>query len=163
MINDYKTQSEWKIQLTMSINFIFFKDSDATQNKHTKSDNIEIMIGSETGDIINKLFESLLQRHQEGLEESMKGSDFVPDSVDFLYYHLHKTSSKRGKPYVDSPKWLKNKKATINPKNNDDKCFQYAIIAALNHEKIKNHPEGISNLEPFIGEYEWKNTDFSTT
>ena len=113
--------------------------------------------------IINKLFESLLQRYQEGLEEKMKGRDFVPDSVDLLYYHLHKISLKRGKSYVDSPKWLKNKKATINPKNNDDKCFQYAIIAALNHEKFKNHPERTSNLEPFIGEYELKNTDFPAT
>ena len=112
MINDYK------IQLTMIINFISYKDSDAAQSRHTKSDNIEIMMGSETDDIINKLFESLLQRYQEGLEEIMKGRDFVPDSVDLLYYHLHKISLKRGKSYVDSPKWLKNKKATINPKNN---------------------------------------------
>ena len=123
MINDYKIQNEWKIQLTMSINFISYEDSDAAQSRHTKSDNIEIMMGSETDDIINKLFESLLQRYQEGLEETMKGRDFVPDSVDLLYYHLHKISLKRGKSYVDSPKWLKNKKATINPKNNDDKCF----------------------------------------
>ena len=92
MINDYKTQSEWKIQLTMSINFISFKDSDAAQNKQTKSDNIEIMMGSETDDIINKLFKSLLQRYQEGLEKTIKESDFVPDGIDLLYYHFHKTS-----------------------------------------------------------------------
>ena len=107
----------------MLINFISYKDSDTAQSRHTKSDNIEIMMGSETDDIIDKLFESLLQRYQEGLEESMKKSDFVSDSGDLLYYHLHKLSLKRGKSYVDSPKWLKNKKATINPKNNDDKCF----------------------------------------
>ena len=42
---DYKTQfGEWKTQLTMSINFISFKDSDETRNMHTKSNNIEIMI-----------------------------------------------------------------------------------------------------------------------
>ena len=51
---------------------------------------------------------------------------------------------------------MKNKKATINRNNNDDKCFKYAIIAVLNHEKIKNHPERNSDLESFIGEYEWK-------
>ena len=55
MINDYKTQSEWKIQLTMSIDFISFKDSDAAQNKQTWGDNIQIMMGSETDDIINEL------------------------------------------------------------------------------------------------------------
>ena len=35
------------------------------------------------------------------------------------------------------PQWLKNEKATINPKNNEDKCFQYAVIAALNYQNIK--------------------------
>ena len=53
---------------------------------------------------------------------------------------------------MDSPKWLKNKIATVNPKNNDS-CFQYAIIAALNRKQIKNHPERISN---FIDQYNWK-------
>ena len=115
---DYETQfGEWKIQLTMSINFISSKDSDETRNMHTKSDNIEIMIGSETDDIIDEFFESLLQKYQEGLEESMKGSEFIFDSVDLLYYHLQKTSLKRiGSSDIDSPKWLKNKKLTINPK-----------------------------------------------
>ena len=54
-----------------------------------------MMMGNETDDIINKLFESLLQRYQEGLEETMKRSDFALDSVDLLYYHLHKISLKR--------------------------------------------------------------------
>ena len=76
----------------MSINFISFKDSDAAQNKQTKRDNIEIMMGSETDDIINKHFKSLLQRYQEGLEKTIKESDFVPDSIDLLYYHFHKIS-----------------------------------------------------------------------
>ena len=45
---DYKTQGEWKIQLTMLINFISSKDSDETRPMHTVSDNIEIMMGNET-------------------------------------------------------------------------------------------------------------------
>ena len=57
MINDHKTQSEWKIQLTMEINFISSKrHSDETRIMHAKSDNIEIMIGSETDEIIEELF-----------------------------------------------------------------------------------------------------------
>ena len=58
----------------MSINFISFKDSDETQNMHTKSNNIEIMVGSEVEEIIEELFKSLLQRYPERLDESMKGS-----------------------------------------------------------------------------------------
>ena len=121
MIIDYKTQGEWKIQLTMSINFISSNDSDETHNLHTKSNNIEIMMGNDTDEIIDEFCESLLRKYQEGLEESKgRGSNLIFDSVNLLYYHLQKISLKRGESYIGSPEWLKNKKATINPKNNDD-------------------------------------------
>ena len=121
-----ETSSEWKIQLTMAIDLTSSKDSDGTRTMHTKINNAEIMIGSETNEIIEDLFESFLQKYQERLEKSMSGSEFVYDSVDVLYYNLNKVSLSRVGSYIHSPKWLKNKKATINPKNNDDKCFQYA-------------------------------------
>ena len=76
---------------------------------HAESDNIEIMIGNETNEVIEELFESLLQRYQQKLEESMKGSKFVFDGVNALYYDLNKISLNRGKSYIDSPKWLKIK------------------------------------------------------
>ena len=120
----YKTQSEWKIQLTMAINFISSKDSDKTRTMNTKSNNVKIMMGSETDEIIEDLFQSFLQKFQEELEESIRGSEFVYDSVDELYYNLNKVSLSRGRSYKDSPKWLKNKKATINSKNSDDKCYK---------------------------------------
>ena len=60
---------------------------------------------------------------------------------------------KRGKSYIDSLEWLKNKKATINPKNNDDNCFQYSLTVTLNHKQIKSHPERISKIEPFTDQY----------
>ena len=104
------------------------------------------MKGSETDKIIEELFESLLARYQEGLEESMKGSEFIFDSIDILYYNLNKISLNRDRSYIDSPKWLKNKTATINPKNNDDKCFHYALTVALNHEQIKKDPPFFQNI-----------------
>ena len=60
------------------------KDSDETCTRHTKSNNMEIMTGNETDEIIRELFESLLQRYQEGLEGSMRGSEFVFDSIGLL-------------------------------------------------------------------------------
>ena len=79
-----------------------------------------------------------------------------------MYYNLNKVSLSRGGSYIDSPKWLKNKKATINPKNKDDKCFQYPLTVALNYEQIKDHPERISKIKPFIDQYDWKEIDFSS-
>ena len=76
----------------------------------------------------------------------MKGSDFEFDGVNFLCYDFNKTSIYRGKSYIDSPKWLKDKKSTINPKNNDDKCLQYAVSLALNLNNIDNHPQRISKI-----------------
>ena len=160
MINDHKTQSEQKIQLTIQINFLSSKDSEETSTMHTKSANIEIMIGKETDEIIEKLFKSLLQKYQERLEEPMRESEFICDRVDLLYYHLQKINLKRNGSYIDSPEQLKNKKATINPKNNDDNCFQYALIIVLNHKQIKSHPERISKIKPFINQYNWKEIHF---
>ena len=66
----YKTEGEWKIQLSMKIIFVSSKDdSDEIREMHTKGDNIHIVMGSETDDIIKELFKSLLRRYQEGLEE----------------------------------------------------------------------------------------------
>ena len=66
MINDHKTRREWKIQLTMSINFISSKDSDETRNFHTKSNNIEIMMGNETDEIIEELFDLFCKIIEKG-------------------------------------------------------------------------------------------------
>ena len=111
MINDHKNQSEWKIQLSAEINFISSKlDSDETCIMHTKSDNMEIMIGSDTNEVIEDLFESLLQRYQQNLEEKMRGSQFVFDSVNLLHYDLNKISLNRGGSYIKSPDWLNGKK-----------------------------------------------------
>ena len=94
----------------------------------------------------------------------MRGSEFVYDSVGLLYYNLNKVSLSRGGSYIDSSKWVKNKRATINPENKkDDRCFQYAVTVALNHEQIKDHPERISKIKPFIDEYDWKEIDFPST
>ena len=57
---------------------------------HTKIDKVEIILGSETNEIIKELFKSLSQKYQEGLEESLRGSEFVFDSVNSLHYKLHK-------------------------------------------------------------------------
>ena len=73
-ITEHKTQSERRIQLTMAVNFISSKDSDETRTMHVKSNNVEIMMGNETDEIIKELFKSSLQKYQERLEQSVRGS-----------------------------------------------------------------------------------------
>ena len=68
----------------------------------------------------------------------MKGSEFVFDYVQLLYYNCHKISPNCGGSNIDYPDWIKNKKSKINPINKkENKCFQCAVIVALNYEEIK--------------------------
>ena len=116
MTDNHKAHSEWKIKLVMNIIFISSLGTVQFREMHTKIYNIEIMNGTETSDAINELFESFLKRYHEGLETKMKGSSFIFERGDSLYYHLHKKSLNRVGSYIDSPEWLKAKGATINPK-----------------------------------------------
>ena len=146
IIIDLQNSDAWKIQLTIAINFISSKVSAEERVMHSNSGNIKFTPYSDANDIIEKLFKSLRSRYQENLETSMKGSDFIFDSVQLMYYKCHKVNFIRSGSYIDSPDWIKKKKATINSKNTDDKCFQYTAIVALNYEEIKQNPERVSNI-----------------
>ena len=113
-----------------------------------------------TDGIIEELSEFLLQKYQEGLEEKIRAREFVFDSIDLLHYNLQQLSLNRGGSYIDSLKWLKNKKATTNPENNDDKCFQFALTVALNYEQTKKDPQTMPKIKPFIEQYNLKEIDF---
>ena len=152
------------MQLSAEIDFISLKPgSDETHVMYTRSDNEEFTSSDDTNEIITLLFESFLQRFEENLQNKMRGSEFEFDGINFFYYSFNKTSIYRGGTYIDSPKRLKDKKSTINPKDNDDKCFQYAVTLALNLDNIDNHPERISKIKPFINQYNWKDIDFPPT
>ena len=96
-------------------------------------------MGSDTEEVIDKLFNTLLQRLQRAQETSNeRGSEFIPNSVELLYYHFQRIDIRRAESYIMSPDWIASKKATINPKNEkDNECFKWSIIAGLNYNKIK--------------------------
>ena len=103
----------------MQISCISSKSFEETRLTYSPSNNAEILMGSETDGIVDEFFE--LQRLQEARETSNnRGSEFIHENVDLLFYYLHKTSLTRGGSYIKSPKWLGNKRATINPKNKKD-------------------------------------------
>ena len=84
-----------KIQLTMQINFVSSLYPEEIRTMDLKCKNIEILMGSKTDDIIHELFESFLQKYQKKLEEKVKDSKFVFESVDLLYYSFHKIKIKK--------------------------------------------------------------------
>ena len=78
-------------------------------------------MGSNTEDAIDTLFNTLLQRFQHAQETSNdKGSEFIPESVELLYYHFQKIDIRKAESYIIFPDWIVSKKATINLKNEKD-------------------------------------------
>ena len=78
--------------------------------------------------------------NQQSLETSNeRGSGFTHESAALLYYYFQRIDIRRAESYMMSPDWIVSKKVTINPKNEKDKCFQWAIISGLNYNKIKKN------------------------
>ena len=118
------------------------------------------IVGNETDDIVKRLIISFLNNYRKEELILRNGSNFVFESVDILSYHIHKTSLKRGNSYIKSPYSVASKKATINPKYVDDRCFEYSIVVALRHKEIRNHQEKIQGSHHlFSSNYNWQGID----
>ena len=97
LINENKNKGEWKLQLTAKISFVSLKpDSDETRLMYTRSDPEEFMNGSETEEIIESLYRSLLKKYNDNLQEKMKGSDFVFNEINYFYYDFNRLSVSKG-------------------------------------------------------------------
>ena len=86
----------------MHVNFLSSKDTGETRTIYVWSDNVSIIRGSDTDDIIRENFRSSLRNYQEELK-IIKGSDFVFESVELVDYKLHRVRLRRGGSYVKSP------------------------------------------------------------
>ena len=124
--NNDTDHGEWKIQLTMiisCISTISFKDK---RTMHSKSEAVEVYMGTDTKNVIDILFNTLLQNFQRVQEASNeRRSKFIPDWVELLDYEFHAIDIRRAESYIMSLDWIASKKETINPKNEkDNKYFQ---------------------------------------
>ena len=91
LINVYKAKAEWKLQLPAEISFVSQKpDSAETRIMYTKNFYEEILYGSETEEVTEKLIMQLLQKYQHNLQNKMKGSDFIFNGVNYLFCDLNR-------------------------------------------------------------------------
>ena len=70
---------------------------------HSKSNKTGFMTYDNVNDVVDGFFKSLVSKYQIGLETSMRGYNFIFNSVQQLYYKCHKINFKRGGSYIDSP------------------------------------------------------------
>ena len=159
LINKKKNDNQ-KIQLDIGVNFKHTNDIEKKYILYIKSKNIEILPGDDVNDIIKELTNSFYENYEDQLLILRNCNGYVYDNVVVLGIHFHKIEVESSSSYIESPEWIKNKKATINPQNTkDNRCFLYAITIALNHQKIGRDLQRMSKIILFIPKYSWDDID----
>ena len=142
LINQKKT-SNHKIQLDIAINLIHLTKSDRI-TFYVQSKNIVCLPSNDPEDVLNQLIDSLLEYFNDKLMVCRTGSSYVFESIEGFSIHFHKIDLRRASSFIPTPSWLEVKKATVNPKNNNDNfCFPYATTIAIYHKEIGSHPDRI--------------------
>ena len=143
-----------KVQATT---WIRFKQDDELVELAFNSRMMTVCNLSEINEIVNKMIAHMREQIEN---PALLNSRFVFDEVLFMDIALHQLNLTRGSSYVPLPEWLANKKAIINPRNEDQECFKWAVIAATHWEEIGNNPERISKLKRFEKDFDWGETKF---
>ncbi|XP_057311370.1 uncharacterized protein LOC130649159 isoform X1 [Hydractinia symbiolongicarpus] len=114
-----------------------------------------------SNDDISNVFDRIRNKIIEQIENpALPASGFTIDKILHMHVDFHKLKLTRGSSYLPLPKNFSGKRSVINPHNEDEECFKWAVIAALNHDKIDNHPERISNLKKFEDKCNWGGLTF---
>ena len=108
------------------------------------SETLENLRADEAMKLVEDSFKSIENKIQSYVQE---GSAWQFKEVVQLEIHTTEHNPTKGSSYIDLPKWIKHKKAIINIKNKDDKCFLWCILRYL-HPKEKNE-ETIGDLKKY--------------
>ena len=110
---------------------------------------------------LDEIVNEMIAHMKEQIENpALSNSRFVFDEVLFTNVDFHQLNLMRGSSYLPLPDWLAHKKAIINPKNEDQECFKWTVIAAMRWEEINNNPERISKLKRFEKDFDWSGIGF---
>ena len=112
---------------------------------------------SEINEIVN---EAIAHMKRQIENPALLNSRFVFDEVLFMDIDFHQLNLTRGSSYIPLPQWLANKKAIINPRNKDQECFKWAVIAASRWEEIGKEPQRVSNLKKYEVDFNWSGLKF---
>ena len=157
LIVTLKKESKGRSIKVQTTTWIRFKQDEELVEPAFNSRMMNVHNLSEINEIVNEMI-----AHMKGQIEkpALLNSRFVFDEVLFMDIDFHQLSLTRGSSYVPLPKWLANKKAIINPRNEDQECFKWAVIAASRWEEIGKNPQRISNLKKFVKNFHWSGIKF---
>ena len=113
---------------------------------------------------IDSIVQNMINHMAQQVENpALRDSKFVFDSIMHMDISIHRLNLTRGSSYIPLPDWLAKKKAIINPKNLDEKCFKWSVIAALKWEEIDRDHRRVSKLRRYEYEFDWSGMSFSVS
>ena len=115
-----------------------------TAKAYFSSETLENLRADEAMKLVEDSFKSIEEKIQSYVQE---GSAWQFKEVEQLEIHTTEHNPTKGSSYIDLPKWIKDKKAIINIKNRDDKCFLWCILRYL-YPKEKD-AEWIGDLKKY--------------
>ena len=120
-----------------------------------------LMTSVHRGSDLDQIVDEMIAHMKTQIENPvLLNSRFRFDEVLFLDVNFHRLNLTRGSSYFPLADWLANKKAIINPHNDDEECFKWAVITAENFNEISKNPQRVSNLRKFIDNYDWFGLEF---
>ena len=143
-----------RVQTTKWIRFV--KDDDRVELAFNSR-----MTNVHQGSDLDQVVDGMITHMKTQIENpALLNSRFRFDEVLFSDVNFHRLNLTRGSSYLPPPDWIEKKKAIINPQNDDEECFKWAVITALEWTDIKSHPERVSNLRKFVDNYDWSGLRF---
>ena len=120
-----------------------------------------LMMSVYRGSNLGQIVEGMIANMKFQIENpALLNSRFRFDEVLYLDINFHWLNLTRGSSYLPLSPWLAKKKVIINPNDDDNKCFKWAVIAGLEFPNIKSNPERILNLTKFSSNYDWSGLEF---
>ena len=143
-----------RVQTTTWIRFI--KDDDRVELAFN-SRMTDVHQGSDLDQIVDEMIAHMKTQIENPV---LLYSRFRFDEVLLLDVNFHQLNFTRGSSYLLLSDWLAKKKVIINPQNDDEQCFKWSVIAALEWTDIESHPERVPNLRKFADNYDWSGLKF---
>ena len=142
---ELKTRTSARIQTTTLIRFTGDEDQfDFAFNS--------LMTSIYRGSDLDQMVDRMIAHMKTQIENpALLNSRFVFDEVLYLDVNFHQLNLTRGSSHLPLPNFIAKRKAVINPKNEDEECFKWAVIAADRWMNIKFNPERVLNLRKFSG------------
>ena len=152
LIDLLKRESRTGAVRAQTMTWIRFKKDDELVELAFNSRMTNIYKLSNLDEIVGEMIKHMKEQIKN---PALLNSRFVFDEVLFTNVDFHQLNLMRGSSYLPLPNWLAHKKAIINPKNEDQECFKWAVITASKWEEMNNNPERISKFKRFEKDFDW--------